>query len=121
VDAAATGCDLVTREEDDRARVACSTQNAGQLLLPDPPGRRELVAVELLWRTFAIDLETCASCGGRTKVIALVRDPAGITRFLRHLGEPTERRRCLRRAHRLATRAGFCAAGPAIRARLFDR
>jgi hypothetical protein len=46
--------------------------------------------VELLRRTFAIDLETCVHCGGRTKVIALVRDPDGIARFLRHLGEPTE-------------------------------
>ena len=37
-----------------------------------------------------MDLETCDHCGGRTKVIALVRDPDGIARFLRHLGEPTE-------------------------------
>jgi len=46
--------------------------------------------VELLRRTFAIDLDTCEHCRGRTKVIALVRDPEGIARFLRHLGEPTE-------------------------------
>jgi Putative transposase len=46
--------------------------------------------LELLRRTFAIDLTTCARCGGPTKVIALVRDPDGIARFLRHLGEPTE-------------------------------
>jgi hypothetical protein len=46
--------------------------------------------MELLRRTFAIDLETCERCGGRTKIIALVKDQEGITRFLRHLGEPTE-------------------------------
>jgi hypothetical protein len=46
--------------------------------------------VELLRRTFAIDLGTCDHRGARTKVIALVPDPAGIARFLRHLGEPTE-------------------------------
>jgi tRNA pseudouridine(55) synthase len=38
----------------------------------------------------AIDLETCEHCGGRTKVIALVRDPDGIARYLRHLSEPIE-------------------------------
>src|SRR5262249_20316345 len=59
---------------------------------PSPPTHRSKYRpfVELLRRTFAIDLETCDHCGGRTKVIALVRDPAGIVRFLRHLGEPTE-------------------------------
>jgi hypothetical protein len=31
----------------------------------------------------AHNLETCDHCGGRTKVIALVRDPDGIARFLR--------------------------------------
>jgi hypothetical protein len=46
--------------------------------------------MELLRRTFAIDLETCERCGGRTKIIALVKNPEGIARFLRHLGVPTE-------------------------------
>jgi hypothetical protein len=60
--------------------------------LPSPPTHRSRYRpfVELLRRTFAIDLDTCDHCGGRTKVIALVTDPAGIARFLRHLGEPTE-------------------------------
>jgi len=59
---------------------------------PSPPTHRSKYRpfVELLRRTFAIDLETCDHCGGRTKVIALVRDPDGIARCLRHLGEPTE-------------------------------
>ena len=59
---------------------------------PSPPTHRSKYRpfVELLRRTFAIDLDTCERCGGRTKVIALVRDPEGIARFLRHLGEPTE-------------------------------
>jgi hypothetical protein len=46
--------------------------------------------VQLLRSTFAIDLETCAHCGGRMKIIALVRDPDSIARYLRYLGEPTE-------------------------------
>ena len=45
---------------------------------------------ELLKRSFAIDVLTCARCGGRAKLIALVTKPASIARFLRHLGEPTE-------------------------------
>jgi hypothetical protein len=59
---------------------------------PSPPTHRSKYRpfVELLRRTFAIDLETCDHCGGRTKVIALVRDPDGIARYLRYLGEPPE-------------------------------
>ena len=59
---------------------------------PPPPTHRCKYRpwMELLRRTFAIDLETCTRCGGRTKIIALVKDPDGIARFLRHLGEPTE-------------------------------
>lgn len=41
-------------------------------------------------RTFSIDVETCGQCGSRVTRTALVKDPAGITRFLRHLGLPTE-------------------------------
>jgi len=41
-------------------------------------------------RSFALDVETCTSCGGRMKIKALVTDRASIERFLRHLGEPTD-------------------------------
>jgi hypothetical protein len=34
--------------------------------------------------------QRCERRGARTKVTALVRDPDGIARYLRHLGEPTE-------------------------------
>jgi hypothetical protein len=43
-----------------------------------------------LTRQLGIDVETCPRCGGKMKVIALVRDPQGIARYLRHLGLPTE-------------------------------
>jgi ribosomal protein S27AE len=43
-----------------------------------------------LMRQLGIDVETCPRCGGKMKVIALVRDPEGIARYLRHLGLPTE-------------------------------
>ncbi|MFC1643340.1 transposase [Myxococcota bacterium] len=45
---------------------------------------------ELLRRTFASDLEKCTQCGGRLKLKALVTRPAGIRRYLRRRGEPTE-------------------------------
>ena len=44
----------------------------------------------VLMRQLGIDVETCPRCGGKMKVIALVRDPQSIARYLRHLGLPTE-------------------------------
>src|SRR5262249_42541130 len=44
---------------------------------------------ELLRRTFGVDVEVCPGCGSRMKLLALVRDPAGIARFLTALGLPT--------------------------------
>jgi hypothetical protein len=45
---------------------------------------------ELLARSFELDVTTCAACGGRMKLVALVKDNDGVARFLRKLGEPTE-------------------------------
>jgi hypothetical protein len=45
---------------------------------------------ELLRRSFKIDVERCEHCGGRMKLRALVVTAAGIVRYLRWLGEPTE-------------------------------
>ncbi|MFC1642650.1 hypothetical protein ACFL5O_08185 [Myxococcota bacterium] len=44
----------------------------------------------MLKRTFACDLEKCTQRRGGLKLRALVTQPAGIRRYLRHLGEPTE-------------------------------
>ena len=44
----------------------------------------------VLMRQLGIDVETCPRCGGKMKVIALVQDPQGIARYLRHLALPTE-------------------------------
>ena len=44
----------------------------------------------VLMRQLGIDIETCPRCGGKMKIIALVRDPQSIARYLRHLGLPTE-------------------------------
>ena len=45
---------------------------------------------ELLKRSFRIEVERCSKCGGRLKMRALVITAAGIRRYLRWLGEPTE-------------------------------
>jgi hypothetical protein len=42
----------------------------------------------VLMRQLGIDVETCPRCGGKMKVIALVRDPESIARYLRHLKPP---------------------------------
>ena len=57
-----------------------------------PPTRRSGYRpwAELLKRSFRIDVELCGNCGGRLKMRALVITAAGIRRYLRWLGEPTE-------------------------------
>jgi hypothetical protein len=39
---------------------------------------------------FAIDIETCRSCGGRLRVIASIESPALIERILEYLGRDAE-------------------------------
>jgi hypothetical protein len=46
--------------------------------------------LELLRRTFPEDLAACTSCGGKMKLIALVKDHDSIRRYLRGTGEPDE-------------------------------
>ena len=45
---------------------------------------------ELLARTFAVDVLSCPSCQGRMRLLAMVKDPASITRYLAAVGEATE-------------------------------
>jgi hypothetical protein len=61
-------------------------------LLDQPPPThrcRYRPYAELLKRSFAVDL-ICEHCGAPMKLLALVKDPSNIARYLRHLGEPTE-------------------------------
>ena len=45
---------------------------------------------ELLERTFAVDVLTCPSCQGRMKLLAVVKNPASIARYLAAAGELIE-------------------------------
>ena len=61
----------------------------------DEPGRPDHAGgyrpwAELLARTFAVDVLACPSCQGRMKLLALVKGPASIARYLATVGEATE-------------------------------
>ncbi len=45
---------------------------------------------ELLERTFAVDVLACPSCQGRMRLLAVVKNPVSITRYLAAVGELTE-------------------------------
>ena len=47
---------------------------------------RRLNWAQLLWRSFTTDVLTCATCGSRRNVLALVQDPSSIQAILSHLG-----------------------------------
>ena len=58
------------------------------------PAKRKRAATyrpwaELLARTFAVDVLECPKCKGRMKLIALVKKPESIARFLAGISEPT--------------------------------
>jgi len=61
----------------------------------DEPGRPDLAGgyrpwAELLARTFAVDVLACPTCQGRMKLLALVKGPASIARYLATVGEAAE-------------------------------
>ena len=61
----------------------------------DKPGRPDHAGsyrpwAELLARTFAVDVLACPTCQGRMKLLALVKSPASIARYLATVGEATE-------------------------------
>ena len=68
-----------------QARTAASAEPAR----PDLAGGYRPWA-ELLARTFAVDVFACPRCQGRMKLLAIVKDPTSIARYLPKAGEPTE-------------------------------
>jgi hypothetical protein len=59
---------------------------------PGRPERRDNYRpwADLLARTFAVDVLICPRCQGRMKLLAIVKDPTSIARYLAAEGEPTE-------------------------------
>jgi hypothetical protein len=45
---------------------------------------------ELLARTFAVDVLVCPSCHGRMRLLAVIKEPANVARYLAGVGEATE-------------------------------
>jgi hypothetical protein len=45
---------------------------------------------ELLARNFGVDALACPVCQGRMRLVAVLKDPARIARYLASIGEPTE-------------------------------
>jgi len=74
------------------------------LITPDPPegpaasdepGRKGPGGgyrpwAELLARTFAVDVLVCPSCHGRMRLLAVIKEPANVARYLAGVGEATE-------------------------------
>ena len=51
---------------------------------------RGLCWAALMARTFGCDVLACLRCGGRLRLIALIKEASVIRRILTHLGEPTD-------------------------------
>ena len=41
-------------------------------------------------RVFEVDLQKCSLCGSPMKLRAVLKEPANVSRYLRHLDVPTE-------------------------------
>jgi len=70
-----------------------SVQDGDDSAESEPPkkkGCRYWPWAELMARTFELDVTVCPKCSGRLVLVALVQQPANVTRLLRPLGEPTE-------------------------------
>jgi Putative transposase len=75
-----------------------------KLVVPQPPpvaevnpedsgeslSKARITWARLLKRVFDIDVETCAECGGKTKIIAAIEDPPVIRKILEYLGLPAK-------------------------------
>lgn len=75
-------------------------------IAPNPPTERPAAATaepdrtsqtggyrpwaELPARTFAVDVLICPSCQGRMRLLAVIKEPASIARYLAAVGEATE-------------------------------
>ena len=62
------------------------SQAPGQLAAHAPARyARHRPEATLLYELFGVEIETCAQCGGKVRVIASIEDPAVIARILGHV------------------------------------
>jgi hypothetical protein len=78
-----------------RAAITPAGRGAGALPRATPSGQPAPKAIRMNWarrskRVFAIEIEQCARCGGRLKVIASIEEPEVIARILAHWRERGE-------------------------------
>jgi len=58
---------------------------AGEADKPITPRHVAMTWAQRLKRVFAIDIEACARCGGRLKILASIEEPQVIAKILAHL------------------------------------
>jgi hypothetical protein len=66
-----------------------------EALAPERPGKKKRRSryrtwAELLARSFGLDALACPACQGRMRLVAVLRNPARIARYLASIGKPTE-------------------------------
>ena len=75
-----------------RSRLTPPSPPTGENIEPEKRVRKSGYRpwAELLERTLAVDVLTCPSCQGRMRLLAVVKNPVSIARYLAAAGEPTD-------------------------------
>jgi hypothetical protein len=77
-----------------RSRIVPRTEEASQaqdnVSGKKKRGSRYRTWAELLTRTFGLDSLACTICEGRMRLVAVIKDPESVARYLTGIGEPTE-------------------------------
>ena len=66
-----------------------ATVTPPEIVNVDQVSKARITWARLLKRVFNIDVEICAECGGKAKVIAAIEEPVVVRKILAHLGFPT--------------------------------
>jgi hypothetical protein len=64
--------------------------SAAKVVGKKKPRSRYRTWAELLNRTFGVDALACPVCQGRIRLVAVIKNPASIARYLAGIAEPTE-------------------------------
>ena len=72
-----------------RAAVVPKKPDEEELRKTRGASKHRLLWAALLARTFNLNMEVCPHCGGRMRIVAAVRDPASVKRYLDGVGLPS--------------------------------